>query len=299
MRVVAVVNQKGGVGKTTVTLGLASAAYHRGRRCVVVDLDPQANATTGLAVWEAERTIDDALASEEVGSLSRCLTRAGWPDRDGGRVPLVVAGTPRLAAREPLLASDPVGAQDRLAVAMAGLQADLVLVDCPPSLGLLTVNGLFAATDVLVVTEPAAWSRDGLAQMLSTVERISLRRREPLRLGGVVVNKITRTRDASYWLTALREELASKIVAEIPMRAALAEAAAQALPVHALGNRPGAPEAARLFEDLLETVSGSPPALSPDEPTSIPDAPPSATDAATDAPATGEMVTPVGADSRR
>ena len=117
--------------------------------------------------------------------------------------PSVAPSSPLLASREAQLATDPVGAQDRLRVAMEGLDGqsgfDLVLVDCPPSLGLLTVNGLFAADAALVVTEPGAWATDGVAQILRTVARISDRRRTPLRSAGIAVNRLGRTRDATYW----------------------------------------------------------------------------------------------------
>ncbi len=75
----------------------------------------------------------------------------------------MAASSPLLAQREPQLANDPIGAQDRLQVAMEGIDHDLVIIDCPPSLGLLTVNGLFAADQALVVTEPGAWASDGVA----------------------------------------------------------------------------------------------------------------------------------------
>ena len=87
---------------------------------------------------------------------------------------------------------------------MQGLDHDLVLVDCPPSLGLLTINGLFAADAALVVTEPGAWATDGVAQILRTVARISDRRRQPLRCAGIAVNRLGRTRDAGYWHEQLR-----------------------------------------------------------------------------------------------
>ena len=253
MAVVALVNQKGGVGKTTITLGLAGAAAAIGIRTLVVDIDPQANATTGLGVWEPSVTVDTALAEERPGSLRECVVASGWPGA-AGRLPMVVASSPGLASREPLLAVDPLGAQDRLRLAMGGIDFDLVFIDCPPSLGLLTVNGLFAADCALVVTEPGAWATDGVAQILRTIERISQRRREPLGVAGIVVNRLGRTRDAQYWYQQLSATYPGLVLPPVHLRAAIAEATAQSVPVHLLGARPGAAEAAAEFDVLFRRV---------------------------------------------
>ncbi|MGI9600621.1 MAG: ParA family protein [Acidimicrobiales bacterium] len=252
MTVVAVVNQKGGVGKTTVVLGLAASAWASGARVVVVDLDPQANATTGLGIFGPSSTVDDALAVDRPGSLAGVMTAAEWPE--GGPQPLVAPGTPALAVREPQLANDPIGAQDRLAVALSGFDADLVLIDCPPSLGLLTVNALFAADRALVVTEPGAWASDGVSQIIRSVERVASRRPDPLELAGIAVNKLGRTRDARYWHEQLVTDHGDLCLPPIRQRAALPEAAAQSLPIHALVPRPGAADAAADFDQLYGIV---------------------------------------------
>jgi chromosome partitioning protein len=253
MPAIALVNQKGGVGKTTVALGLAASAARRGRRVLVIDLDPQANATSGLGVWEPEHTIDEALEADQPGIVSRLVEPARWPAGDGP-VPDVAASSPLLARREPLLATDPIGAQDRLRVAMEGVDHDLVLIDCPPSLGLLTVNGLFAADRALVVTEPAAWARDGVEQVLRTISRIGERRRDPLVVAGIVVNRLGRTRDAKYWAEQLADDYDAMALPPIQLRAAIAEASAQSAPIHALGTRAGAPEAVEQFDELLDRI---------------------------------------------
>jgi chromosome partitioning protein len=254
MPVVAIVNQKGGVGKTTIALGLASAAARRGARVLVVDLDPQANATSGLGVWDSPTTVDDALAADRPGGAPALAVPSAWPAVGGGTVPDVVASTPALAAREPQLANDPVGAQDRLQLALEGHGYDLVLIDCPPSLGLLTVNGLFAADRALIVTEPAAWASDGVAQIRRTVSRIAARRDGQPAIAGVAVNRLGRTRDARYWHEQLIEQYGDAVLAPVHLRAAVTEASAQSLPVHALGTRAGAREAAAELDALLAAV---------------------------------------------
>lgn len=256
------VNQKGGVGKTTVTLGLAAAASLAGRRVLVVDLDPQANATSGLAVWDPARTVDHVLGEERPGGLAEVLVASGWPVI-AGTAPDVAPSAPALAQREPQLATDPVGAQDRLRVALEGLDHDLVLIDCPPSLGLLTVNGLFGADRALVVTAPSAWGSDGVEQVLTTIARVGRRRPGGLPVAGVVVNNLGRTRDAAYWNDQIRADHADLVLPPIRQRAAITEAGAQSLPVHALGRRSGAAEAADEFSALLRAVLATAPTSTP------------------------------------
>ena len=115
------------------------------------------------------------------------------------------------------------------------------------------------ASRAVVVTEPAAWASDGVAQMLRTIERVRDRQRTELAVAGIVVNRLGRTRDARYWHEQLVETHGDLVVGPIHLRAAVAEASAQSLPLHALGHRAGAETAAQEFADLLAQVVPDPP----------------------------------------
>ena len=255
---VAIVNQKGGVGKTTITLGLAATAAMRGARVMVVDLDPQANATSGLGVSGVVRSVDDALASPQPGSIAQSIVYSAWERPPLRSIPRVAPSSPLMAQREMQLATDPVGAQDRLASALEGTEADLTLIDCPPSLGLLTINALFAATHTMIVTEPGAWASGGVDQILANLERVAARRNGLPELLGIAVNRLGRTRDAQYWHNELLATHGDDILPAVHQRAALTEAAAQSLPIHAL-TRPGAEEAwaelATLYDAMWDRIS--------------------------------------------
>ena len=254
--VIALVNQKGGVGKTTTALGLASVAWARRVPSLVIDLDPQGNASTGLGVWAPPTTVDEALASDRPGMIGDLAVQSGWPG-DEGFPPQVVASTPALAGRERQLLSDPVGAQDRLRVALLGHQS-LVLIDCPPSLGLLTINALFAADAALVVTEPSAWASDGVSEIMRTIERVAVRKPSGLRVAGVAVNRLARTRDSRYWHEQLVADHGRLVLPPVRLRAAVAEAAARSLPIHALPPRRGAAEACAEFDGVYDLAVGAP-----------------------------------------
>jgi len=255
MQSIAIVNQKGGVGKTTITLGIAEAAAASGNRVLVVDLDPQANASSGLGIWNGSPSIDDVMSEPRAGSAAEAICSSRWPEEQSR--PDLIPGSHLLANREAQLAADPVGAQDRLQLALAGIDYDLVIIDCPPSLGLLSINGLFAAERTVIVTEPAAWAADGVDLMHNTVERVAGRLGRP-KLAGIVVNRVGRTRDNRYWCEQLQERFNGLLLPQIQLRAAVAEASGQSTTLRALGKRPGAAEAASQFDALWGSLNSRP-----------------------------------------
>ena len=239
--VIAVCNQKGGVGKTSITVGLAEAIRAAGRRVLVVDADPQANATTHLgAAMPAPFTLDDVLTVEAttgqvgVGVIAEAVTPAG-PGWDG--VDLVAAEA-ALAAREQ---DQHLGREYRLRTAMEDALDpwDVVLVDCPPSVGQLTVNALTAANAALLVTEPRAASVDGLAQMTHTLAAVRKHFNPALAMAGVVVNKHQPSRrDAAQWADQLDADYGARLLRPyVPEREVVATAASAASPLRAYGAR--------------------------------------------------------------
>jgi chromosome partitioning protein len=215
-RVIAVANQKGGAGKTTVTVNLAVALGEAGKRVLVVDVDPQSDATNMLGVDPAdvERTLYDVLT----GACE--LPEATLANRAPG-VDLAV-GHERMADVELTLAAQMMR-ERYLADALAGHTDayDVVLIDCPPNLGLLTVNALFAAGEVLIVVSMI--DRNAYKGAMALLETIAQLRAKgvPIEVAGVLRNVVERTRQTYNALNnaLLADAALPLLAAEIPMRA--------------------------------------------------------------------------------
>ena len=243
---VAVVNQKGGVGKTTVTLGLASAAMERGHRVLVVDLDPQGAAGWVLGVDRARRTVCDVISSGRPGAAGAAIMRSEW-----SHLVDVIASSPDLqdlevlrGGLEAMLRGNRAETRLRRGLEEAVLGYGVVLIDCPPSLGALTTSGLAASDQALLVVEPTALSLRGVEPVSKLIETTWERHNPELDLAGVVVNKMpARSSDAVFHSAELERAVGRTAVWDppIPNRVAVAEAAAQRLPIHAMGARGRAP----------------------------------------------------------
>ena len=180
-RLLAVANQKGGVGKTTTVVNLAAALAQRGARVLVVDCDPQANATTGLGL----RGLDRRPSTYEVliGDVSAPEAAVATPVPGLACVP----GSRDLAAVDLELATEE-RREGRLRAALGrALDYDLVLLDCPPSLGLLTVNALVAADDVIVPVQCEYYALEGLGQLLDAAQRVRAAFHPGLRVSGLLL----------------------------------------------------------------------------------------------------------------
>jgi chromosome partitioning protein len=226
-RVYALANQKGGVGKTTTTINLAACLAEAGERILVVDLDPQANATSGLGERANGSSSLDLLDGIPLPQLAR-PTRFARLDLVPAKAELAGAAVElsRRGDGERYLADALTSATDDYA---------FVFVDCPPSLGPLTVNALAAADRVLVPVQAEYYALEGLAQLVGSVELVRSRLNPRLALGGVLLTMVDRrTRLAADVAAEVRRHFGELVFrASVPRSVRVAEAPSHGLPVTA------------------------------------------------------------------
>jgi chromosome partitioning protein len=178
-RIIAVANQKGGVGKTTTAVNVAASLASEKHPVLLVDLDPQGNATSGLGIVK-EQTVTSYEVLRGDASLDQGVIQTRLPGL------FVVAANPNLAAAEIELAAM-LQREFRLHEALKNAVYDYIIIDCPPALGLLTINALTAATDVLIPVQAEYFALEGLGQLLSTVQRVREATNPRLDLLGVLL----------------------------------------------------------------------------------------------------------------
>jgi chromosome partitioning protein len=255
MTVLVVSNQKGGVGKTTTAISLGAAMVDRGQRVLIVDLDPQANATSGLGISKErangiygvllrERPLPEAVVPTSVGGLD--LLPSG-PEMAGAEVELV-----------PLMARE-----YRLRKALRDAAGyDVVIVDCPPSLGLLTVNALAAGDGVVVPVQCEYYALEGLAQLLATIEAVRERLNERLEVLAIVLTMEDRRNRLSMQVIEEVRKHFPKLVARarIPRTVRLAEAPSHGKPISVYDPQSRAAKAyAELARELMARLKAREP----------------------------------------
>ena len=250
MQVLSVSSLKGGVGKTTVALGLASAALNKGLNTLLVDLDPQCDATSGLgAVSDFGTSVAEVLQTPKLAIIRRAIVPSPW---NASSKMDVLVGSPRsLLLDNPAPSVADVWKLEEVLTQIED-EYDLVIIDTPPSINALTRTAWVASDRVILVTEPSLYSVIAADRARKAIAEISAKLTPRLQLLGVVVNRLRpQSNEHEYRIKELREMFGEQLLMPFfEERAAIQQSTGAARPIHAWPAE-GAPEIAKGFDWLL------------------------------------------------
>ncbi len=256
MHVLSISSLKGGVGKTTVTLGLASAAFARGIRTLVVDLDPQSDVSTGLDVSNAGHlNIADVLENPKEKTVRQAIAPSGWTKSHEGTLDVLIGSPSAINFDGPHPSVRDVW---KLEEALASVEDDydFVLIDSAPSLNALTRTAWAASDRVIVVTEPGLFSVAAADRALRAIEEIRRGLSSRLQPLGIVVNRVRpQSIEHQFRIDELREMFGPLVLSpQLPERTSLQQAQGAARPLHVWPGE-SAQELAADFDALLDRVA--------------------------------------------
>lgn len=250
MHVLSVSSLKGGVGKTTVALGLASAALNKGLNTLVVDLDPQCDATSGLAAANTgSASVAEVLQAPKLVTVRKAIVPSGW--HQSSRMDVMVGSPRSLLLDNPAPSVSDVWKLEEV-LAMVEDEYDLVIIDTPPSINALTRTAWVASDRVLIVTEPALYSVIAADRAKRAINEISAKLSPRLRLLGIVVNRLRpASHEHEFRLRELREMFGEELLMpHFEERAAVQQSTGAARPIHSWPAE-GSAEIAKGFDWLL------------------------------------------------